>query len=315
MEKEGNSIIEVSTLTKRFGNLTAVNQISFSVSKGEIFGFLGPNGAGKTTTIRTLTGLLTPDSGNIFVDGHDIKKNLIKAKMKMGVIPETGNVYVDLTAKQNMILAGKFYGISTKELEKRADYLLDEFGLYERKDDIVKTFSKGMKQRVNIASAIVHNPDILFLDEPTMGLDVQSQRLIRKIIKDMNQRGTTIFLTTHNIEEANIQCQRVGIINKGTIAAIDSPENLKRIFEQAQSVEISFNKPINIALIKNSQLVEKIEQIGDKWKLYTDDPDGLVKYLAKFAQEQNLILTSMQICGASLEDVFVKLTEGRDYGN
>jgi len=313
MENQGNSIIEVDTLTKRFGNLTAVNQIGFSVNKGEIFGFLGPNGAGKTTTIRMLTGLLTPDSGNIFIDGFDIKRNPIKTKMKMGVIPETSNVYVDLTAKQNVILAGKFYGMGTKELEKKADSLLGEFGLYERKNDIVKTFSKGMKQRVNIASAIVHNPDILFLDEPTMGLDVQSQRLIRKIIKDMNQRGTTVFLTTHNIEEANIQCQRVGIINKGTIAAIDSPENLRRIFEQMQSVEISFSKPTDTALIENSQLVERIEQIGDKWKLYTDDPDGLVKYLAKFAQDRDLILTSMQICRASLEDVFVKLTEGKDY--
>ena len=186
MEKESDNIIEVNALTKKFGNITAVNQISFNISRGEVFGFLGPNGAGKTTTIRMLTGLLTPDSGNISIDGFDIKKNPIRAKMKMGVIPETANVYVDLTAKQNIILAGKFYAIGTKELEKRADRLLDEFGLYERKDGIVKTFSKGMKQRVNIASAVVHNPDILFLDEPTLGLDVQSQRLIRKIIKEMN---------------------------------------------------------------------------------------------------------------------------------
>jgi ABC-2 type transport system ATP-binding protein len=305
--------IQTSQLSKSFGTITAVDNIFFTVNKSEIFGFLGPNGAGKTTTIRMLTGLLTPDSGKVFIDGFDIKKNPIRAKMRMGVIPETGNVYVDLTAKQNIILAGKFYGIGTKELEKRADRLLDEFGLYERKDDIVKTFSKGMKQRVNIASAVVHNPDILFLDEPTLGLDVQSQRLIRKIIKEMNQRGTTIFLTTHNIEEANIQCQRVGIINKGTIAAIDTPENLKRIFEETQSVEISFNKPIDSSLIENSQLAERIEQIGDKWKLYTDNPDRLVKYLAKLAQDKGLILSSMQICGASLEDVFVKLTEGKDY--
>jgi len=313
MKKESNNIIEVNALAKRFGNVIAVNRISFSVSKGEVFGFLGPNGAGKTTTIRMLTGLLAPDSGKVFIDGFNIKKNPIRAKMKMGVIPETGNIYVDLTAKQNITLAGKFYGIGTRELEKRADRLLEEFGLYERKDDFVKSFSKGMKQRVNIASAVVHNPDILFLDEPTLGLDVQSQRLIREIIKEMNQRGTTIFLTTHNIEEANIQCQRVGIINKGRIAAIDTPENLKRIFEETQSVEISFNRPIDKGLIENSQLAERIEQIGDKWKLYTDNPDGLVKYLAKLAQEKDLMLTSMRICGASLEDIFVKLTEGKHY--
>lgn len=201
--------IGVTSLTKTFNGLEAVDNIGLHVRKGEFFGFLGPNGAGKTTTIRMLTGLLTPDSGDIFIDGVDIRKNPIKAKMKIGVIPEMGNIYVDLTAKQNIILSGRFYGISKKELEKKTDALLDQFELYERKDDIVKTFSKGMKQRVNIASAIVHDPEILFLDEPTSGLDVQSQRLIKNIIKQMNQRGTTIFLTTHNIEEANILCERV----------------------------------------------------------------------------------------------------------
>jgi ABC-2 type transport system ATP-binding protein len=206
-----------------------------------MFGFLGPNGAGKTTTIRMLTGLLTPDSGDIFIDGVDIKRNPIKAKMKMGVIPEMGNVYVDLTAKQNIILSGKFYGIPRRDVGRRADSLLEQFELYERRDDHVKTFSKGMKQRINIASAIIHNPQILFLDEPTSGLDVQSQRLIRGIIRQMNQEGTTIFLTTHNIEEANILCERVGIINKGKMAAIDRPEKLRRTFEETQSVEISFD--------------------------------------------------------------------------
>ena len=315
MKEENNRVVEVSELTKRFGKVIAVNQINFSVNKSEIFGFLGPNGAGKTTTIRMLTGLLTPDSGYAFIDGVDINRNPVKAKAKMGVIPEMGNIYVDLTAKQNIILSGRFYGISKRELDKKADSLLEKFELHERKDDHVKTFSKGMKQRVNIASAIIHDPEILFLDEPTSGLDVQSQRLIRSIIKQMNQRGTTIFLTTHNIEEANILCERVGIINKGKIAAIDTPERLKRTFEETQSVEISFDKQIDAYLIEESRLVSRIEKLGDKWKLCTDNPDGLVKYLAKFAQEHDLIFTSMEICGSSLEDAFVKLTEGKDYAN
>lgn len=315
MEKESNKVIEVTKLTKKFGNVTAVNQISFSVSEGEIFGFLGPNGAGKTTTIRMLTGLLTPDSGDIFIDGLDIRKNPIKAKMNMGVIPEMGNVYVDLTAKQNIILSGRLYGIPKRELERIADTLLSQFELYERKDDLVKTFSKGMKQRVNIASAIVHSPEILFLDEPTSGLDVQSQRLIKNIVKEMNHKGTTVFLTTHNIEEANILCERVGIINKGEIAAIDTPERLRRAFEETQSVAISFDKQIDGSLIEKSRLVSRMEKIGDKWRLYTDNPDELVKYLAKSAQEHDLIFTSMEICGASLEDAFVKLTEVKKYGN
>ena len=212
-----------------------MDHISFEVYKGEIFGFLGPNGAGKTTTIRMLTGILTPNSGDISIDGFDITRDPIKVKTKLGVIPEMGNIYVDLTAKQNIILAGKYYGIPRKELRKKADSLLDQFGLFERKNALVKTFSQGMKQRVNIASAIVHNPEILFLDEPTPGLDVQSQRLIRNIINQMNQKGTTIFLTTHNIEEANQLCGRVAIINKGEIVVIGRPERLRRTFEERKS--------------------------------------------------------------------------------
>lgn len=315
MKKENSKVIEVSELTKRFGNVTAVDGITFSVNEGEIFGFLGPNGAGKTTTIRMLTGLLFPDSGDAFINGVNVARNPIKAKIKMGVIPEMGNIYVDLTAKQNIILAGRFYGISMRELKRRAGSLLKQFGLYDRKGDFVRTFSKGMKQRVNIASAIVHNPEILFLDEPMLGLDVQSQRLIRNTINGMNEKGTTIFLTTHNIEEANQLCERVAIINKGKIVAIDRPEKLRRAFELAQSVEISFDKSIGDSLMGKSALINRIERLGDKWKLYTDNPDRLVKYLAKFAQKEDLTIVSIQICRASLEDAFVKFTESKSYAS
>lgn len=311
MKKKSKKVIEVSELTKKFGNITAVNQISFDVKEGEIFGFLGPNGAGKTTTIRMLTGFLTPDSGEVFIDGINMRKNPIKAKMKIGIIPEMGNIYGDLTAKQNIILSGKFYGIPRIELKKRADSLLEQFGIYERENDLVRTFSKGMKQRVNIASVIVHNPDILFLDEPMQGLDVQTKKLIRNIIYEMNNRGTTIFLTTHNIEEANLLCERVGIINKGEIVVIDRPERLRRTFEATQSVEISFDKSINNDLIERSELVNRIEKMGDKWKLYTDNPDKLVKYLVKLSLDQDLTIFSMEICMASLEDAFVKFTESK----
>lgn len=312
MKKKNNNVIEVNVLTKRFGKVTAVNQITFAVNEGEIFGFLGPNGAGKTTTIRMLTGLLAPDSGNALIHGIDIKRNPIKAKMKMGVIPEMGNLYVDLTAKRNIILAGRFYGFSRRELDKKADDLLGQFELYDKRDELVKSFSKGMKQRVIVASAIVHNPEVLFLDEPTSGLDVQSQRLVRDIIKKMNYKGTTVFLTTHNIEEANLLCERIGIINKGEIVAIDRPESLRRTFETIQSVEICFDKSIHRNLVERSELVNRIEKLGDKWKLYTDNPDKLVKYLAKFAEDKDLTIISMEICRASLEDAFVKFTESKN---
>ncbi len=308
MKKE-NSVVEAIELTKTFGNITAVNHVSFAVRKREFFGFLGPNGAGKTTTIRMLIGLLTPDSGVVLIDGIDIRKNPIKAKMKMGVIPEMGNIYVDLTAKQNIILSGRFYGFPKKLLEKKADELLAQFGLYERKNDLVKNFSRGMKQRVNIASAIIHDPEILFLDEPTSGLDVQSQRLIKTIVNQMNEKGTTIFLTTHNIEEANQLCTRIAIIHKGEIAVIDSPEKLRSTFDTTQSVEMSFDKTFDDKLVEENDLVNRVEKMGDRWKLYTNNPDRLVKHLTKYAEEHGLTIISLEICRPSLEDAFVKFTK------
>jgi len=229
--------------------------------------------------------------------------------MHIGVIPEMGNIYMDLTPEQNIVLSGRFYGIPKKELFRRADKLLQQLGLFERKGNPVRKLSKGLKQRVNIACALVHHPNLLFLDEPTSGLDVQSQRLIRGLIKQMNSEGITIFLTTHNIEEAQTLCDRVGIINKGKIVVIDRPKVLRSTFEKIRSVEISFHPPIDISSKISHIFVQKVERIGDKWKLYTENPDTLVKYICKFAEEQNLVIISLEICTMSLEDIFVKLTD------
>jgi ABC-2 type transport system ATP-binding protein len=313
MERKRDEVIAVSGLTKRFGAIAAVDDISFSVPEGELFGFLGPNGAGKTTTIRMLTGLLTPDAGHVSIGGIDITKDPIGAKMQMGIIPEMSNVYVDLTAKQNVVMAGRFYGMRRKAVEERADQLLEQFELSERKDDRVEGFSKGMKQRVLIASALVHIPQVLFLDEPTSGLDVHSQRLIRTIIREMNNAGTTVFLTTHNIEEANTLCDRVGIINRGTLAAIDTPERLKRAFKETQSVEVAFDTPTDMGVIERSGLVNRTEQVGDKWRFYTDDPTALAKCVFALAEREHLSFTALSIEGASLEDVFVTVTEGKTH--
>lgn len=310
-----DAIIETAGLTKTFNGLKAVYNLDLEVYRGEIFGFLGPNGAGKTTTIRMLTGILTPDKGKIFIDGTGFRKHLLEAKMKMGVIPEMSNIYVDLSAKQNIIMAGKFYRVPRKVLQNRAEQLLEKFGLLDRMDQPVKVLSKGLKQRVTIACSFVHEPPILFLDEPTSGLDVQSQRLIRNAVKEMNRKGATIFLTTHNIEEANTMCDRIGIINSGRMAAVNTPEQLKRTYEHSRSVEVSFDRPADISVVKENPVVDKIEKLGDKWKLYTEDPDRLIKYLAEFIQQKNIRFTSLQICGASLEDIFLKLTEEKVHAN
>jgi daunorubicin resistance ABC transporter ATP-binding subunit len=311
MKQDHHKVIAVKGLTKRFGAIIAVDDISFSVPEGELFGFLGPNGAGKTTTIRMLTGLLAPDAGHVSIGGIDVQKDPIGAKMQMGTIPEMSNVYIDLTAKQNVVMAGRFYGMRRKAVEERADRLLEQFELSDRKDDRVEGFSKGMKQRVLIASALVHVPKVLFLDEPTSGLDVHSQRLIRAIVREMNDAGTTVFLTTHNIEEANALCDRVGIINHGGLAAIDTPERLKQAFKETQSVEVAFNEPVDVSAIARSGLVIRTEREGDKWRFYTDNPDALAKYVFAVANEQDLTFTTLSIEGASLEDVFVTVTEGK----
>jgi ABC-2 type transport system ATP-binding protein len=301
--------IQANHLKKTFGTITAVDDVSLSVREGEIFGFLGPNGAGKTTTIRLLTGVLTPDSGEALIDHVNIHRHPLEAKTRMGVIPENSTVYGDLTPWQNMQLTGKFYGLPRYERDKRAEEILKRLGLWERQSALVRTFSKGMKQRISIACAIIHQPRVLFLDEPTTGLDVQSRRLVIDTIRRMNEQGSTVFLTTHNIEEANALCQTVSIINKGKIVATDTPERLKKTFDTTQSVEVSFDKLIDKAVLADESVL-KVEPLGDKWRLFTDNPDRVVKHIGILAEREHLAITSIATSGPSLEEAFVNLTGG-----
>ncbi|HOX35197.1 MAG TPA: ATP-binding cassette domain-containing protein [Methanoregulaceae archaeon] len=300
--------IEAGHLVKRFGSVTAVKDVSLSVPDGRIFGFLGPNGAGKTTTMRMLTGVLTPDAGNVRINGIDIHRHPLDAKMQMGVIPESSTVYGDLTAEQNLHLSGKMYGMPRGVRDERVSEILSRMGLGEKRHLPVRTFSKGMKQRVSIGCAIIHRPKILFLDEPTSGLDVQSRRLVTDTIRQMNGQGSTVFLTTHNIEEANMLCQTVCIINKGEIVAQDSPERLKKMFDTTQSIEVSFDRPVNGDLFTDPGIL-RAELCGDKWRLYTENPDRILKFIVKEAANRSLGITSLATSGPSLEEAFVHLTE------
>ncbi|MEF8832987.1 MAG: ATP-binding cassette domain-containing protein, partial [Candidatus Thermoplasmatota archaeon] len=231
----------------------------------------------------------------------------IRAKMNMGIIPEFGNIYEDLTAEENLHLAGKFYGMSKKERNERTREILKMMKLKDRGKDILQEFSKGMKQRVNIGCAIIHEPPVLFLDEPTSGLDVQSKRLVVKIIQKMQDRGTTIFLTTHNIKEANELCERVGIIHEGELVAIDRPEKLRKTFDKTQSIEVSIEGKFETNTLKNEH-VNKIQKSGDKLKIFTDDVDASVKHLVKMADDNAFNIISLKTCGPSLEEAFVRLT-------
>lgn len=289
----------------------AVDDVSFEVPSAQFFGLLGPNGAGKTTTIRMLTGVLRPDSGSSIILGMDMSKDPLRAKLKLGVIPEVGNVYPDLTARENLELFGRFYGLSRQVRQERAASLLQELGLGGREDEKAKRFSKGLRQRVSIGCAMIHEPELLFLDEPTEGLDVQSRRMILERVGRMNNLGTTVVLTTHNIEEASKLCDRVCIINRGKVAALDTPDKLRSTFEGARSVEVSFDRPVDCGLFSN-ECITRTEGQGNRLRFYTSDPDAAVQKIMEVRDELGLTIVSLNTLAPSLEDVFVKLTEVRN---
>ena len=302
--------IETVNLTKYYGKLLAVDHINFKVKKGEIFGFLGPNGAGKTTTTRMLIGISTPTEGTAKVMGYNIQKQSVEAKELMGIVPDISNVYTDLTAWDNLTFTGRLYDIPKAERNRRAEQMLELFGLFDRRHERVDGFSRGMKRKLCIAMALMNESSILFLDEPTSGLDVQSVLTIRNLIKKMNTAGLTIFLTTHNMEEANKMCDRVAIINKGKIAAIDTPDRLKITIKKMQVIEISFagsTKNI-IPALKTLQGVTEVVKKGDKYHLNTENPPKTLSEIWRYASVNNLELNTVNTLGPSLEDVFVNLT-------
>jgi ABC-2 type transport system ATP-binding protein len=215
--------IEVNNLTRNFDSMTAVNGISFSVEKGEIFGFLGPNGAGKTTTIRMLTGQLRPTSGNAKVMGCDVVDERQKLKPQIGVVFDSQNLYERMSARDNLCFYARLYRVKKSRVEE----VLSQVGLTGRAGDKIKNFSNGMKQRVVIARGLLHKPKVLFLDEPTRGLDPNVSREIRAIVKDLADHGMSVFLTTHYMEEADQLSDKVAIIDQGRIVALDTPDNLK----------------------------------------------------------------------------------------
>jgi len=239
-----DKILEVQNLKKSYNGFVAVDEINFEIKRAEIFGFLGPNGAGKTTTINMLIGMAKVTSGKILYKGTDLTKNIKKAQELIGVVPDESNLYEEMSGFDNLCFCGALYGLIKKERENKAHQLLELFQLKEAANKKFKAYSKGMKRKLTIAAALIHNPEILFLDEPTSGIDVASVRQIRNMIKELNEKGTTIFLTTHYIEEAERLCHRVAFINKGKIIKNDSVDNLIADSHSINGVEIKF-EPAN----------------------------------------------------------------------
>ena len=305
-----SDIIQVQDLTKFYGPTLAVDHISFNIKEGEVFGFLGPNGAGKTTTIRMMVGLTQPTSGTALIDGHDVTKEPVKVKKTIGLVPETSNLYGELTSLKNLIYQAELYGVPKKERKDRALQLLKEFGLKEHQEKPFQALSRGLKRRLTIAAALIHHPKILFLDEPTTGLDVMSARGLRKLIIDSKKKGLTIFLTTHYIPEAETLCDRIAIIVQGKIRAIDTPETIKSQFKEVETLEVGLDRISEN--LKNQLLslgeVEKVLIDENRIRLQTKSIDIVTPHIIKLIEEQGEKIQSINTRRPSLEDAFVKIT-------
>jgi ABC-2 type transport system ATP-binding protein len=235
-----SALIKTQHLVKRFGDKSAVNDVSFEVYSGEVFGFLGPNGAGKTTTIKMIVGLLQPSSGTVKVSGYDVQAQPLQAKAASGYVPDTPNLYPKLSGRELLRFVGDLYEIERQQVERRIDELLRLFELEQAADDPLDSYSHGMQQKAALASALIHDPKVLVLDEPTVGLDPRSARLIKDMLRQMAERGAAVFLSTHILEIAERMCDRIGIINKGELIAVGSMEELRSLGKGETSLEDIF---------------------------------------------------------------------------
>jgi ABC-2 type transport system ATP-binding protein len=302
--------IIVENIAKRFKNVEAVCGISFSVRKGELFGFLGPNGAGKTTTINMLTGLARPDSGTIQIGGIDCTANLRAAQHLVGVVPDESNLYPELSGFDNLCFCAALYGMGKAERQARARELLDMFDLTNAAKRRFGGYSKGMKRKLTIAAGIIHRPEILFLDEPTTGIDVASARQLRQLIADLHRSGTTIFLTTHYIEEAERLCGRIAFIVSGRIVRIDSVENLLQPLQTKHVVQFLCTNPLNGMYSRLSESFPDLDFTIPEDNVIRVEADEPIRVgsLTRFLEDHGVEVSEARRMRPSLEDIFVKIT-------
>ena len=302
-------IVKVTDLKKVYGNFQAVNEISFSINQGEVFGFLGPNGAGKTSTINMLIGLSRPTSGQIYIDGIDAVKDIKKVQKIIGVVPDENNLYDELDGFDNLCFCGSLYGMRKEEREKRAIELLEQFNLDKAAKRPFKTYSKGMRRKLTIAAGIIHNPKILFLDEPTTGIDVESARQIRELVLNLKKQGKTIFITTHYIEEAERICDRIAFIVNGEIVKIDTVTELMRSSEHEHKIKLQFDGSINeIKELEESLKNCKVEIINKNSCLIISKERVPLYPVLKLLDRKDILVFEAKEIKPSLEDIFVKVT-------
>jgi len=308
--------IETKSLTKSFGSVIAVNDISFSVKTGEIFGFLGPNGAGKSTTMMILTTLLKPTSGQALISEFDVMENAKKVRENIGYVQQETTVDEYLTGRENLLLQAKLNHIPKNQIKQRIDEVLELIELSDKQNDAVVTYSGGMRKRLDIAGGLLHRPKVLFLDEPTVGLDIQTRRKIWEYIKKIHKEfDMTIFLSTHYMEEADNLCDRIGIIDGGKIQVIDSPENLKNAMGNEVGNEVisiimddSDNRDSFLSKLEEIESVNNINQDGTKLTLFVSNGTKVIPTIFQISSELEIKITTISLTRPTLDDVFLSYT-------
>jgi ABC-2 type transport system ATP-binding protein len=307
-----SSILEVKNLAKQYGDFKAVKDISFDIKEGEIFSLLGPNGAGKTTTISMLSTLYAPTSGDATIGGHSIAKNPMGVKQVIGVVPQELALYEDLTAKENLLFWGQMYGLSGKPLTQRVDEVLEQIGLTDKASNRVKTYSGGMKRRVNIGVGLLHKPRLLFMDEPTVGIDPQSRRAILDTVKDLNKQGMTVLYTTHYMEEAEELSNRVGIIDHGQLIAIGTQKELTQQVGETETLILHIGENDDAeALARSLDGVKDILEASageHEVSVIAHEAEDILAAVVTKANERGIRIRSIDIREPNLEAVFLHLT-------
>jgi ABC-2 type transport system ATP-binding protein len=308
--ESGTLAVETRGLTRHYGQLVAVDHLNLAVRRGELLAFLGPNGAGKTTTIRMLAGLIQPTEGQALIDGLDVTDHPLEIKRRIGVVPQRSNLYGELTARENLLFTAKLYGLPRNQRQGRVDELLAQFALTDKANTSFAALSGGMKRRLTIAAALIHRPSILFLDEPTTGLDVQSARQLRAMIADLRQQGVTIFLTTHLIQEAERLADRVAIIVKGKLIAVDTPQALCARCQDEIALEITVAEPASelLTMLSNSPAITSIFRSGDTLRLAVASLDDALREVTAITQSLHIPIQAIRTAQPSLEDAFVRIT-------
>jgi ABC-2 type transport system ATP-binding protein len=304
--------IECTGLTKKFNSFTAVDSIDLRVKKGEIFGFLGPNGAGKTTTIRMLTTLMTPTKGQAKVASFDLRDDAAFVRSRVGVVPQEFALFKELTAMENLWYIGKLYGMKADVITKRSEELLKVVTLYDKKDVVSEGFSGGMKQRLSVAAGLLHEPEILFMDEPTTGLDPQSRIAIRELTKELNKEGITIVYTTHDMEEADKLCDRIAIMDHGRVIAEGTSPELKIAYGGEHTIELELAKYDDRLLgeIKTLLGASNIRMQNHRMEIDVKSvKGGMLHDLSSFLAKKKIEVLELRGVEPSLEDVFINLTK------